>query len=76
MIRSCRDIIVENYSDWQERKITEEEKREIQHLEDEKQQRLETVRSKKEKFKISKEMETKEQILKRKLEIAEIKENA
>ena len=76
MIRSCREIIVENYSDWQERKITEDEKKEIQDLEDEKQQRLETGRSKKEEFKISKEMETKEQILKRKLEIAEIKENA
>ena len=73
MIRSCRDIIVENYSDWQERKISEEEKREIQDLEDVKQKRLENGRNKKVKFKILEEMETKEQNLKRKLEIAELR---
>ena len=73
MIRACRDIIVENYLDWQERKISEEEKREIQDLEDEKQKRLENGRNKKKKFKILEEMETKEQNLKRKLEIAELR---
>ena len=39
MIRSCRDIIREHYSDWQERKITAGENREIQRLEDENQAR-------------------------------------
>ena len=76
MVRACRDIIVESCLDWQERTISEEEKIKIQNLDDERKQRLETGRNKKERFKILEEMETKEQILKRKLEIAEIKENA
>ena len=34
MVRVCRDIIKENYSDWQERKNTEEEKRKLKEIEE------------------------------------------
>ena len=75
LVKACREVIKENDSDWQERKITEEEKRKFQEIDDERNRRLETVKNKKEKYKILKEFESKEEKLKRKLELADIKEN-
>jgi hypothetical protein len=50
------DIIRENYSSWQERKITEEERVKLLEIEQEKLGRLEKAKEKQEKFKISEEL--------------------
>ena len=76
LVRVCREMIKENYSSWQERKITEEEKRKILDLEQEKLTRLETGRKRQEKFKTSQDIESKEEAMFKRLILAEIKENA
>ena len=59
LVRVCRDMLKENYSDWQESKTSEEEKRKLQDIEEEKQKRLERKKDKQAGFKIMKVMETK-----------------
>ena len=34
LVRACRDILKENYSDWQERKANEEERKKLQDIEE------------------------------------------
>ena len=53
-------MITENYSNWQERRMTEEEKRKILKLEQEELRRLEKGKKKQEKQRISQEMQSKE----------------
>ena len=59
LVRTCREIIRENYSSWQERKVTEEEKRKLQEIELEKLGRLEKVKGNQERFRISIDMQSK-----------------
>ena len=69
-------IVKENHSNWQDRKRTEEENKMILEIEEERIARLEKAKSKEEKYKIKKELETKEKMVQRKLILAEIKENS
>ena len=75
LVRVCRELLKENYSSWQERRITEEDKRKILDLEQEKLIRLETGRKKQENYKISQDIESKEEAMSKRLILAEIKEN-
>ena len=68
-------MLKDNYSSWQERRITEEDKRKILDLEQEKLIRLETGRKKQENYKISQDIESKEEAMSKRLILAEIKEN-
>ena len=74
LVRECRKIIKENYSSWQERKTTEEENKKLQELELEKLSRLEKV--KQEKYRTSRELQNEEEAMRKRLILAEIKENA
>ena len=47
LVRTCREMIRENYSSWQERRVTGEEKRKLQEIEQEKLGMLEKVKGKK-----------------------------
>ena len=58
--RVCRDLIKENYSNWQERKVTEEERQEIQEMTLEREARLAKQKQKKENFRNSMETVSKE----------------
>ena len=75
LVRVCREMLKENYSSWQERRITEEDKTKILDLEQEKLKRLETGTKKQEKHKISQDIESKEEAMSKGLILAEIKEN-
>ena len=68
LVRECRKIIKENYSSWQERKTTEEENKKLQEIELEKLERLEKAKGKQEKIKISTEMQSKEEAMRKCLE--------
>ena len=46
LVKVCREIIKENYSNWQERKVTEEERQEIQEMTLEREARLEKQKQK------------------------------
>ena len=72
----CREIIKENYSNWQERKVTEEESQKIKEMTLEREARLEKQKQKKEKFINIMETVSKEEVLQRRIQLAEIKENA
>jgi hypothetical protein len=76
MVKMCREIMKENYSNWQERKMTEEDQRKILDLELEKQERLEKGRKRQEKHRKPKDMESMEEALAKRLILAEIRENA
>ena len=76
LVKLCGEIIRENYDGWQEREITEMEKKELLDLKLEKEARLERQRRKKEKFQEGRKVMSKEEMFLRKIELAEIKENA
>ena len=76
LVRTCRDIIKENYSSWQERKITQEQRVKLLEIEQEKLGRLEKAKEKQEKFKISQEFKSKDEAMRQRIILAEIKENA
>ena len=46
LVRVCRDLIKENNSNWQERKVTEEERQKIQEMRLEREARLEKQKQK------------------------------
>ena len=76
LVKLCGEIIRENYDGWQEREITEMEKKELLDLKLEKEARLERQKRKKEEFKEGRKVMSKEEMFLRKIELAEIKENA
>ena len=76
LVRECRKILKENYSSWQERKTTEEENKKLQELELEKLSRLEKGKRKQEKYRTSRELQNEEEAMRKRLILAEIKENA
>ena len=65
-----------NYSEWQERKTTEDTRKKLKEIPLEKEVRLERKNLKSEKFRKYSEMENKEEMYKRRILLAEIKENA
>ena len=71
LVRVCR----ENYSEWQERKTTEDTRKKLKEIPLEKEARLERKNLKSEKFRKYSEMENKEEMYKRRILLAEIKEN-
>ena len=76
LMKLCRETIRENYDGWQERKITEIEKRELLNLKLEKEAMLEKQKRKKEEFREGRKVLNKEEVFLRKIEMAEMKENA
>jgi hypothetical protein len=76
LVKLCGEIIRENYDGWQEREITEMEKKELLDLKLEKEARLERQKRKKDEFKEGRKVMSKEEMFLRKIELAEIKENA
>ena len=76
MVKMCREIIKENYSNWQERKVIEEERQEIHELTLARGARLEKKqKQKKENFRNSMETVNKEVMFQRRIQLAETKEN-
>ena len=75
-MRLCRDTIRENCDGWQRRKMTELEKQELTEIKLEKEARLEKQKRKKEEFAEGRKIISKEEAFLRRMEIAEMKENA
>ena len=76
LVKVCRDIIRHNYSEWQERKMSEEERMKMQEINTERKARLERQRMRKEDFQKSMEKVSEDEKFLRRMEIAEIRENA
>ena len=76
LMKLCKETIRENYDGWQERKITEIEKKELLNLKLEKEARMENQERKNKEFREGRKVLNKEEVFLRKIELAEMKENA
>ena len=75
LVKVCGEIFRENYSNWQERKLTEDERKELMEIRMEKDSRLKRQSQKMAKYQEKVGKLSKEEVFLKRMEMKEIKEN-